>query len=93
MGGQAGESFTLSGWSKSSNANEAGKYSLKVIVKHLDGTSMVRLVNFSKGTHNWEYKPVTFKTKKPYTRMIVTIIYSKPKGTVWFDKLSLVKNN
>jgi hypothetical protein len=93
MGGQAGESFTLSGWSKSSNANEAGKYSLKVIVKHLDGTSMVRLVNFSKGTHNWEYKPVTFKTKKPYTRMIVTIIYSKPKGIVWFDKLSLVKNN
>jgi hypothetical protein len=93
MGGLAGESFTLKAFSKASQATGAGKYSVKVMVKHIDGTSMARVLNFSVGTHNWESKQVTFKTKKPYTRMIVTIIYSKPKGTVWFDKLALVKNN
>jgi Zn-dependent metalloprotease len=92
MGGLAGESFTLSGWSKASQASGAGKYIVKVIVKHLDGTTMVKQVSFSGGTHAWQSKQVGFTTNKPYTRMIVSIMYAKSQGTVWFDKVRLVNN-
>jgi len=88
-GGDAGEQYTLSGWGRSTNADGAGPFAIRVVVKYLDGTKGVFRINFGGGTHGWQYSQMNFTTEKAYTRMLLSLMYGKAGGTVWFDDVRM----
>jgi len=88
-GGAAGEEFNLSGWARSTNANDSGPFAIRMVVNYLDGTKDVFRINFNTGTHGWEHHELNFITAKPYTRMVIALLYGKAGGTVWFDDVHL----
>jgi len=84
--------LTIGGWSKSQNVNlGAGTYGLSVRVYFEDGTDELYTssqLQFSDGTHDWEWK----EDKKTWSKAISYVYvwaYLKDgaMGTVWFDDL------
>ena len=84
------------GWSKAEKAlGEAdGNYSIYMDIMYADGTPEFGVIApFSSGTHDWEYKQVIFKPKKPIKSLTLNCIFRYRTGTVWFDDITLMQGN
>jgi hypothetical protein len=97
ISGQAGEKFTLMGWSKAAGALSptklnSVKYSIEAKVYHTDGTKRKYSVRFSGGTYDWKKNKTTFTTKKPYNKMKVYVRYGGQRGIAHFDDVQLLVN-
>jgi hypothetical protein len=91
--GKAGDSFTLSAWSKAKKPlRKGGPYCLAAKVFHRDGTKKTYRVCFAKKTHGWQRRSKTFTTVKRYNKIVVFLRYVKQGGTAWFDDVSLIEN-
>jgi beta-glucanase (GH16 family) len=90
--GNAGDSFTLSAWSKALRIPTAGTYAVRVVF--MNGSTPVGTVtaNFAPGTHDWQEVTKTFTAPAAYTSVRYMIVFKKNGGTAWFDGLSLVRN-
>ncbi len=91
--------YTLSGWSKAENVQrgfntEYFSYCLMASVTYEDGTGKNFHTSFTMGTHDWEYREVSFNVEKPVRSMIVYVFLRSPAyGTAWFDGIQLVKGD
>jgi len=88
--GAAGQTFSLSGWSKAIGTSPGGGFSgLEIVVTYGDGTVQSRRVSFTRSTHPWQYRRVAFRAGKAWSRVAVFARYQNQTGTVWFDDLRL----
>ncbi len=95
--------YTLSGWSKAENvqrgyATEYFSYCLMASVVYEDGTGQNFHTSFSFGTHDWEYREVSFNAQssadQKIRNIVVYVFLRDPAyGTAWFDDIQLVKGN
>lgn len=87
--------YVLSGWSKAQDVYrvvgvEYFSYCLAVNVGYEDGTSKWFSTQFTEGTHDWEYREVSFTLQKPAKSMNVYAFLRNPIcGTAWFDEITL----
>ncbi len=87
--------YILSGWSKAQNVirgieNEYYSYSLLASLVFTDGTSKDYSAIFSYGTHDWEYRKISFTANKPVSSLSVMVFLRAPaSGTAYFDEISL----
>ncbi len=87
--------YIFSGWSKSENVirsvgTEYYSYSLVLMVYYADGTHYDYSALYSYGTHDWEYREVTFTAYKPVSSMTAYVFLRAPaSGVVYFDDISL----
>ena len=82
----------LSGWSKAEKVSGAadGNYALYVDALYTDGTPLHgQIAPFSVGTHDWEFKSVTFRPQKPIKSLTLNVLFRYKTGAVWFDDVSL----
>ncbi|MGN0493630.1 MAG: hypothetical protein ACI4F7_08290 [Acutalibacteraceae bacterium] len=86
--------YVFSGWSKGENIVrgldvEYYSNSLVVSVGYADGTTKEHSTLFSYGTHDWEYREVTFTANKPITSITAFIYLRAPaSGVAYFDDIS-----
>lgn len=91
VSGSAGDSFTLTGWSKASYpAAGDGPYCLQAEVFHTDGTKKTYRACFARKTHGWQYREVNFAAAKDYNKIVVSLLYDELTGEAWFDDVRLV---
>jgi hypothetical protein len=91
ISGAAGDSFTLSGWSRAqSPLSSGGAYCLEAKVFHTDATTKTYKACFSKSTHGWQYREKAFTTEKGYSKIVVYLRYARQGGKAWFDQVRLV---
>jgi hypothetical protein len=84
----------ISGWSKAESVSGSpdSNYSLYVDIIYSDGTPLWgQTVNFSTGTHDWEYRERFILPEKPIKRLSFHALFRGHDGTVWFDDLRLVE--
>jgi len=91
ISGSAGESFTLSGWSRAKDSSPTGgAYCLQATVFHTDDTRRNYITCFTKSTHGWEYRERIFTTAKDYKNIVVFLLYKEQTGQAWFDDVRLL---
>ena len=87
--------YIFSAWSKSENVVRAigveyYSYSLVITINYTDGTFKDYSSLFSYGTHDWEYRELSFTAHKPVAAMSATIYLRAPaSGVAYFDDISL----
>jgi hypothetical protein len=91
VSGTAGDSYTLSAWSKALNplAN-GGPYELRIKIFYEGGGHKTYNRAFKKNSHQWQQRKVTFTIGQNYSKIEVSLVYSKQGGTVWFDDVELI---
>jgi uncharacterized repeat protein (TIGR01451 family) len=90
LSGGAGESLLLKAWSRAEKTSPSGGfYGVRVQVFHAGGGSSTSLVPFTRKTHAWQSRQKTIVTKKAYTKVVVSLVYDRQKGTAWFDDVTL----
>ncbi len=84
--GPAGTSFIFGAASKASGTSPAGgAYQVEVQIVFKDGTSHSFPLLFTKGTHGWEQRAMSFRSPKDFTKLIVSITYANQTGMAWFS--------
>ncbi len=87
----------FSGWSKAENVNQCGKnYSLLFKINFVDHSyTWYRppKLNFSCGTHDWEFKSAISYWHKPITSIQPYCILYNSSGKAWFDDISVRQCN
>jgi hypothetical protein len=53
--------------------------------------NLTQTLNCNTGTYGFQQKLMNFSTAAAYTKVVVTITFTKISGTVWFDAVSLIK--
>ena len=88
-----GSTFVFSGWSRADTPTTGAGiyYGLDVGIFYNTGTAQYFVVEFSKTTHDWEYKELYFTTdnNRDVTSFYLYLLYYKQTGTAWFDDISL----
>jgi len=94
FGNQTVKNFLLSGWAKSENATTRYHFfDLWGRAFYEDGESeLYTRVEFSHGTHDWEYRSlaIAFNESKRVDYVTVYVRFQDEGGTVWFDDISFV---
>jgi plastocyanin len=94
LSGSAGDTFTVSGWSKASGVGTAGFYGLAVRFENTDGTTTtLPAASFSRGTHDWERATGTVTAPKPYRAVFVAAaLQNQPTtATATYDDVSITR--
>jgi hypothetical protein len=90
LSGAAGDAYTLSAWSKARDALPGGgPYELRIKIFYEGGGSKTYKQAFTKNTHKWQQRLVTFEADQNYSKLEVSLVYGKQGGTVWFDDVQL----
>lgn len=93
ISGTTGNAFQLSVWGRGQNIPSTSGL-VRVVAKLLKGTMVVQTatLNFPAGTYSFQQKTLTFKAAGAYDQILIRLVYSKPRGTVWFDGVSLLRS-
>lgn len=90
IGGSAGSSLKLDGFSRAEGATrDGGAYGVEAKVIFADGSSDTLALRFAKSTHDWQREVASFTASKSFIRIIITVRYEKQAGQAWFDALHL----
>lgn len=92
ISGNSGDSFTFTFWARGSSIPTAGICRGQVIL--YDGSTMKlsKAVNCKTGTYaSFQKKTISFNATTAYTKVVIKFTYSKARGTIWFDLISLIK--
>ncbi len=83
----------LSGWSKAQSVSGVpdSDYSVYLDIIYTNGTPLWgQTINFSTGTHDWEYKEAFIMPALPIQHLYCYALFrNSHTGTVWFDDLSV----
>lgn len=93
IGNQTAKNFLVSGWAKSEEATEKYHFfDLLIIPVYEDGDSDWLHVEFSHGTHGWEYMSlaVSLNESKRVDYITLYVRFQDESGTVWFDDIRLI---
>ena len=92
VSGSAGDTFTLSWWTKTRDLVNGGGYSIvRIYIDHTDGSfDGNESLPLSEGTTNWTKDQFSSQSTEPYDSIRVVIIYTSEGGKTWFDKVKLV---
>ena len=83
----------FSGWSKASNVNYVppsifGPYSMWVYAVYTNGTGVIKQLDFSTGTHDWEYMHGVLAPDQPVASLTCYLLFGAHRtGEVWFDDI------
>jgi hypothetical protein len=89
--GEAGDVFSFTAWSMSTDALGGGIYAVRMTVRYEDGTKGTWTARYSNGSNNWQRRNILATTSKPYNQIVIYLLYRKTQGQVWFDDVSLNK--
>lgn len=84
--------IVASGWSKALDVkgDVDPNYAIYLDIDYNDGTYLCgQTAQFTRGTHDWEFKSVTVKPEKPIKGLGYNALFRYNTGTAWFDDLSL----
>jgi uncharacterized repeat protein (TIGR02543 family) len=91
LSGSINDAFTLSYWIKGSAIPTKGTCQVQVLfytgTKWLPKTFRCP----SKSINKWKKVTLSFTAPAAYTKMKIKFTYNKASGTVWFDKVSLMR--
>ncbi len=90
LGGKKGDAFTFSFWVRVNNLSAAGVCQAKATF--YNGSTVVgnKVIPCPAGaTYNWRQAKANFVAPANYTKIIVSLVFSKSSGTAWFDQASL----
>jgi hypothetical protein len=88
--GGAGSKLSASGWSRADGPSpEGGYYGLLIRFENIDTTISEFIVEFSKATHDWEYRTLVATAPKGFHAVIVAAVYENQLGIAVFDDLVL----
>ncbi len=88
--GPAGTSFIFGAASMASGTSPTGgAYQVEVRIVFTDGTSLAFPLLFTKGTHGWEQRGMSFSSPKDFKKLIVSITYANQTGMAWFSGFHL----
>ena len=89
------KALKLSGWSKAQavTGSTDSDYSVYLDITYNDGTYLWgQTVNFSVGTHDWEYKEAIILPALPIKQLDCYLLFrNSHTGTVWFDDVSVAE--
>jgi hypothetical protein len=93
LSGAAGNSFTLSFWTKGRAIAGRGVCSAQVILYWGSVATYTKTVNCAIGTYPaFRKTTVSFiNPTYPYTKVVIKLTYAKTSGTIWFDAISLMR--
>eukprot|EP00026_Physarum_polycephalum_P002364 Phypoly_transcript_02370.p1 GENE.Phypoly_transcript_02370~~Phypoly_transcript_02370.p1 ORF type:complete len:875 (+),score=91.90 Phypoly_transcript_02370:378-2627(+) len=86
------EAVVLAGWSKAESVEHTnvGDYCLLADFTYNDGEKANPVtLDFTGGTHDWEYNVRVFDPPKPIDRMSLRLLLRVTTGTVWFSNISV----
>ena len=96
------ETFTLSGWAKGHSIHcgdrigaESAVFGLRATIIYTDNSRESYFADFSSRTNDWQYSSIRF-AKKEYKKIESLRVYCEYDynyGSVYFDDISLVRNN
>jgi hypothetical protein len=85
----------LSGWSKAQGVTSSSDkdYSIYLDITYTNGTYLYgQTVNFSVGTHDWEYKEAQIIPAMPIKQINCYLLFrNSHTGTVWFDDITVAQ--
>ncbi|MBR4108919.1 MAG: hypothetical protein IKK41_01140, partial [Oscillospiraceae bacterium] len=99
-GGNAGDTFVLSGWAKgtsvpiSNNQTEQRQFYLALTFNYIDGTISKKIVKFNTDVNSkdaWQYASGPIVADKAYTYYAIDCLYDYNANTVFFDGIQLFK--
>jgi hypothetical protein len=89
------KALKLSGWSKAQGVTGSSDsdYSVYLDITYKDGTYLWgQTVNFSVGTHDWEYKEAIILPALPIKQLNCYVLFrNSHTGTAWFDDVSVAE--
>jgi hypothetical protein len=89
------KALKLSGWSKAQavTGSSDSDYSVYLDITYTNGTYLWgQTVNFSVGTHDWEYKEAIILPALPIKQLNCYLLFrNSHTGTVWFDDVSVAE--
>ena len=92
MSGNATDVMTFSFWARGSSIPAAGMCKAQVLLYKGTVLKSKKTIPCDKGTYlTFQQKSITFTAGVPYTKVVVKFTYSKAKGSIWFDLVSLIK--
>lgn len=92
LSGNAGDTFTLSGWNKTIGASSTGGcIRAFVFLNNTDGTRTSKSFVFNKDTHDWTFGSTNIAAAKNYTSIDIYVGYYIQTGTAYFDDFELLK--
>lgn len=90
LGGKKGDAFTFSFWVKVNNLSATGVCQAKATFYNGSTVVGAKVIPCPAGaTYNWKQAKANYVAPADYTKVIVSLIFSKSSGTVWFDQASL----
>ena len=93
VGGNAGDVFTFSGWSKSIASNPNGNCIRAFIyLNNTDGTKTSKTFPFTKFAHDWLFRTLTFTATKNYSSIDVLIGYYNQTGIGYYDDFKVLRS-
>lgn len=91
--GIAGDSFVVSGWAKTASAPMGGSARVALYMRfdNFDATFTYRSKVFNSDSNDWQFLSFKELADKPYTRVVIILLYSFNVNTVYFDGISAFK--
>jgi hypothetical protein len=54
-----------------------------------DGTTTYRALQFSRAPHDWTYGEAVVAAAKPFSRVVLYVVFYDQTGTTWLDGIRL----
>jgi len=83
-----GTPFTFSLWVMTSGVPSSGPFA-QVKLTYTDLTTKAVKLTIPAGTNNWTFFTASFTAGKKVKSIVVTLLYNKGSGFIWFDGVSL----
>ena len=93
FGNRTAKNFLLSGWARSEFVTAKYHFfDLLAVPVYEDGSSEWSHVEFSHGTHDWEFKSLalSLNESKRVDNITIYVRFQDESGTAWFDDISFV---
>ena len=91
INGVAGDLFILSYWVAGSSLPSAGKCMGQVFLYNGTTLKAIKTLPCPSGTYTFTQKKIILSAPTAYTRAVIKFTFSKTRGSVWLDAVSLMR--
>lgn len=92
VSGNAGDTFTFSGWNKTEGASTTGRCILGIIYfNNVDGSRQAGYMRFARNIHDWTQLSTNFTANKNFSSIDIAIGYFYQTGAGYFDDFKLLR--
>jgi hypothetical protein len=91
VSGNGGDIFVLTFNSLNSGVSGSGAYRVKASLFYTDGSKQTFKINGNISVSGWGVYYLEIPAEHAYTKLVLTIQFTKSAGTAWFDNFLLIR--